>query len=43
MRSVDFSELGKRIAKLLRLGPEGTVQLSLLRSGDVLISKDQEG
>jgi hypothetical protein len=41
MNSVDFSGLGKRIAELLRLGPEGTIELSLTRGGQVLISKSE--
>ena len=40
MNSVDFSGLGKRVAELLKLGPEGTVELSLLRDGSVRLSKE---
>jgi hypothetical protein len=42
MNTVDFSGLGKRLCELLRIGPEAVLEISLLKSGDVLVSKSQE-
>jgi hypothetical protein len=42
MNVVDAAGLSRRILELLRLGPEGVVELSLLKSGAVLVSKSQE-
>jgi hypothetical protein len=42
MQTVDFSALGKRVTELLRLGQEEIIELSLLRSGQILISKSEE-
>ena len=42
MNTVDSTTLGRRILELLGL-KEGTVELSLLRSGQVLISKEGSG
>jgi len=42
MNTVDSAGLARRILELLRLGSEGIVELSLLRSGQVLVSKADE-
>ena len=40
MKSVGIAELGRRITELLRLGPDSTLELQLLRDGSVRISKE---
>jgi hypothetical protein len=40
MNTVDFSQLGKRVAELLRIGSEDTLELSLCRDGSLRITKE---
>jgi hypothetical protein len=39
---VDLAGLGRRVLSLLRLGPGAEVEISLLRSGQVLLSKTEK-
>jgi len=40
-RTVDLAGLGRRLLELLKIGPGSEIELKLLRSGDVLVSKTE--
>lgn len=42
MNSATFADLGKRVAELLKIGPGCEVEISLLRSGQILLSRTGE-
>lgn len=41
-KAIDIEALGRRLIELLRCGPEATIELAVLRSGQVLASKINE-
>jgi hypothetical protein len=42
MNTVDPAGLGRRILELAKAGSDSVLEISLLKSGEILISKSQE-